>query len=883
MMLAQRLGWPKQLTRSYISYLDGLERSFRLHDGMFAPTMSKIGVPEGDPLAVPIMIMVTWAITSAVHKAGGSMPSYVDNWVLLAPQPQSLQPLLDVMKWATDGLALILNGEKTKAFATLPKHRNQLRALTLDGHPLQIMTAVNELGVTFKTVHQASVHSLQKRYQQCDVKFQRLQALKWTAKRKSQVLLRVIYPALFFGVELSPTSPTFLSTVRSRFSAVIWGTHHNRNHFLAPLLGGEILYEPFLLVWRQRMKALRRAFHQQPAVVVRRWNFACQASNVHGPLRYFLDMLSQLGCTFLSDMRFQCQDVVWHVGFSNLGDMQSAITQAWFSYASYRIRTKHTLQDVDKVDFNFSRQLQKSTMQSQAILGSFATGTAMFTAQKQHFLDDAQARCIKCGALDSQRHRLLECPATLACRANLNVSLLSGLPPLQLERLLFEAAPAIRDWQFFLQSTPYPTFNTFFYEHVDLFTDGSTCHVGSIPRSTWAVTLAEPNNLEAAFFEQGQLFGCQTNFRAELFAVVVAVQSATGATIHCDSLSVVQGFQKLLARGWCKSLWAKQQHADLWYLLWLSLQPKLRHGWNIHHVRSHRDFREQPDAFSAWTAFHNAKADEAARSVQGDDSLHATNIHLRALHAFQQQACVAKEIATLQCAVMQVAGGETVQAVRPLQVQDGQVAPSLGSSVVLCSAPQALSNETLLCPTFLWMLHQFLAECSWHETDVPFSLHELYVLFLKVKQWITPVNVGKWDVADKPGFCRNRLPSAWLHETQWEPLKLHRPSFAKQLKIFYHCLHALTHSLNLPWSFVRGKHLAWLDCHSPVMAVTLRPTIQCLDSRQLLASTMDGYSFSKFSERRHDPVLRPAHCPVSDQMESVQVRWNRYHVLRRSS
>ena len=70
LLLAQRLGWPKRLVLSYLAYHDGLERSFRFHDGMFAPTTSKIGVPEGDPLAVPIMIMVTWATTVSVHNEG---------------------------------------------------------------------------------------------------------------------------------------------------------------------------------------------------------------------------------------------------------------------------------------------------------------------------------------------------------------------------------------------------------------------------------------------------------------------------------------------------------------------------------------------------------------------------------------------------------------------------------------------------------------------------------------------------------------------------------------------------------------------------------------------------------------------------------------------
>ena len=132
-------------------------------------------------------------------------------------------------------------------------------------------------------------------------------------------------------------------------------------------------------------------------------------------------------------------------------------------------------------------------------------------------------------------------------------------------------------------------------------------------------------------------------------------------------------------------------------------------------------------------------------------------------------------------------------------------------------------------------------------------------------------------------LCRNRLPSAWLHETEWKPLELHRPAFSQQLKIFFCCLKALTKSLDLPWTLLRGKHLEWLGCRNPVMAVNLRPNTVDLDLRKLLADTIAGYSFNSFSKRVFDPKLHPMQCPVAHQSQFVQERWNAYHVRRRQS
>ena len=56
--------------------------------------------------------------------------------------------------------------------------------------------------------------------------------------------------------------------------------------------------------------------------------------------------------------------------------------------------------------------------------------------------------------------------------------------------------------------------------------------------------------MDNAIVERGMLPGRQDNFRVELHAAFVAVQTASSATFYSDDFSVVLGFRVLLARGW---------------------------------------------------------------------------------------------------------------------------------------------------------------------------------------------------------------------------------------------------------------------------------------------------------------------------------------------
>ena len=112
--LALRAGWPPQLVRAYVNYLNNVQRYFRIGDGCYGPQSSKVGVPEGCPLAVPAMILFTWAITNHARSQGHCLKSYVDNWAVQTHCRRSVTDFLQLVHRATSSFKLILNPDKTK-------------------------------------------------------------------------------------------------------------------------------------------------------------------------------------------------------------------------------------------------------------------------------------------------------------------------------------------------------------------------------------------------------------------------------------------------------------------------------------------------------------------------------------------------------------------------------------------------------------------------------------------------------------------------------------------------------------------------------------------------------------------------------------------------
>ena len=220
---AVRCGWPAKLASAYVGYLDRLQRFFRIQDGVYGPVCSTVGIPEGCPLAVPGMILITWAVTQQTSLHGCCLTSYVDNWTIQSTTAEQIPRALQAISQATDSLHLLLNPEKTRAYATTPSGRNCLKAILFQGFPLEVSLKVGDLGVDFNVSRQQTTAAFEQRVEDNKTKFQRLQVMPWSAERKAEVLTRTLQPAILFGCELAAISQTSFKNLRGQFSGAVWG------------------------------------------------------------------------------------------------------------------------------------------------------------------------------------------------------------------------------------------------------------------------------------------------------------------------------------------------------------------------------------------------------------------------------------------------------------------------------------------------------------------------------------------------------------------------------------------------------------------------------------------------------------------------------------
>ena len=197
MQMAIKTGWPPALVHVYHTFLGKLRRYFKLADGLWGPVSSTVGVPEGCPLAVSCMVLITWAVSARVDSLGVPLISYVDNWSAQMCEQQHVATFLHEIVTATNAMQLILNTDKTRAYSTCPEGRNFLRKIQFQGGPLQICLRLDDLGVDFNSSKKPAAAAFLTRVEAVQPRLARLQRTPWTHTRKAQVLFAFCPPGTF--------------------------------------------------------------------------------------------------------------------------------------------------------------------------------------------------------------------------------------------------------------------------------------------------------------------------------------------------------------------------------------------------------------------------------------------------------------------------------------------------------------------------------------------------------------------------------------------------------------------------------------------------------------------------------------------------------------
>ena len=140
-LLAERAGVSADIIRAWKGSLQGLTRSAVVGGCFFGSENSAAGFPEGDPLSVWAMFIVTWFIAWSVEAAfpGIDMRAFADNWELTGSRPHDLVRSSEFLNELARLNKLEFSSDKCYAWSTGADTRNFLhRNLLIQGQGKRI-------------------------------------------------------------------------------------------------------------------------------------------------------------------------------------------------------------------------------------------------------------------------------------------------------------------------------------------------------------------------------------------------------------------------------------------------------------------------------------------------------------------------------------------------------------------------------------------------------------------------------------------------------------------------------------------------------------------------------------------------------------------------
>ncbi|CAE7670465.1 unnamed protein product [Symbiodinium sp. CCMP2456] len=593
--------------------------------GCYGANKSLVGVPEGCPIAVGQMILLTWVFTLAMkQESETALYSYVDDWILLTSETEPLIKAIFKIQSLATKFGLILSLSKSGVFATNQKLAKQLQGtLAHQGITIGLVKNFKGLGVNFQTAKQLGTQLRDERWTKAKVLLKRLQYMPWTEKVKTQIVNRGILPLTFYGAQTWMAGKDFIREVRAKCNDSVWGKKQYHLHYLAPLFSGAD-YEPMLYLAKYRFSSFMRMVARDLTLVTEVWNLAI--SNKAYFKRFTKGTVSLLQCQ-LNDLGWElkqdgtctsCGGWIFKIWDISMAQFQHLVREDWEQGLLQHLRLKQNIHDIQTFSAYRSQYPSLADPMLEGFMRKVRLG-GLFPQRRRSHVNDAQDdTCHFCGEVDTLKHRVHYCPATYSVRQSPDWEEVSTQLDSVLLAGLFQKLPGFDKYQQQLDALGHPDIvcPSFDSPRYSLFTDGSASH-GNCPflrLCGWAVTCAHGDGPKNTVLTAGLLpGGKQTVFRAEFQAVNVAIASAPCVDVYTDNQAVARIVNHLLVSGYCNERWFTHPDRGLIVTCSRLLARKARGDVTVTWVKAHRAITSAANNRDLWLIHHNAAADSAAQ------------------------------------------------------------------------------------------------------------------------------------------------------------------------------------------------------------------------------------------------------------------------------
>ena len=312
-----------------------------------------------------------------------------------------------------------------------------------------------------------------------------------------------------------------------------------------------------------------------------------------GPITVLMSHLRRLGWTVHPGFKIVTQtEKTFELHKLTTGQFESLLHEAWEAELVPKLRTKQGLDELQFFSIAAS-SWENNDPQLDGFMAKLRGGGIFTNGVKSKINQDTSAACKLCGEPDSLHHKVYDCSALDQLRQELNWDVLQSVPKQALLGGLFPRQPSLRPFLDALDRIAVPSIQPAEYGNcLHLFTDGSCSQPGqghlSERKAAWSVVQAKPRSCDNTVLASGVLPGsAQSSFRAELFAILMAVQFSNHLVLHTDCMAVFRGISRLLKDRWDDLFWKKSEHYHLRKQLWENVCST---GTRLHikHVLAHR-------------------------------------------------------------------------------------------------------------------------------------------------------------------------------------------------------------------------------------------------------------------------------------------------------
>ena len=789
----RHLGVDPRIVSLWEKLLKKLRRTVCLAESFSELKLSTCGIAEGDPLAVPAMTAVCFIWQCFVAPAMAF--SYADNWELLTETIADLSfgvsrtcEFLDLWK---------LKPDINKSWAWCSHHiantdKETLANLVSRFGELSFVNQQQDLGANMRYKRVTALGPIRDRFERAINRANRLHSVTLPPQLLCRALLSGSFSLVRYASEICPIGLRWYESLRSAFADVICANQSNRNPWLTCATAHQDFIDPELKIIKQCFKTARVFLFKfpewQPFFIQLLASHPGGPFNSHGPIGCLKRWILRLGWSVSDSGTIITEN---QIAISIIATCPHQICQwidiAWSQIVVSQVEHRKGLNNLPAINLQATaRNLCKQEPPERRIMTKYLAG-AWTTGDKIAHWKPNDAGCILCQNPDSIHHRFHECPFTAPIREEHHSTMdfvHKFVPFWPYSPLIPRHPDETKWWQqcslevgIPLQSLTRDSNNS---NLCSVYTDGS-CWFGSVPEAgiaSWTVVVDTAENNEQRIetaaswcksqswpstfkpLHSGGIVGRQSNDRAELYAIIIAVSIIQNIRIFSDSLYALGILEIPLNRQYSIPDLSVKTNWDLVCQLIVAVGNRTKDEIQGFHIHSHQDLEEDIPLIEKYHRIGNAVADYHASEYLANENT-ALPQAIALWNDFYNTLW--QDFSLVACKITRLFAKHSASTKHDPPISAGhsleQWQPPAPLKIFSCDLPTELVNSVPHPPQFSVALVCWINHLQWPCEAVPedpgISWLELFVDFRLATGVLAPIAEGSLK-----GNFKFRMPSS---------------------------------------------------------------------------------------------------------------------------